>query len=121
MLQEFDGRIDIFVANSGVPWTQGSIIDGELQHYRKVMATDLDGVYYCARAVAPVWRRQKQEGTDIHGKKLQNYRYGSFVATASMSGHVVNVPQMQAAYNAAKAGVMQLCKSFCLSAPVFPI
>jgi sorbose reductase len=36
---------------------------------------------------------------------------GSFVATASMSGHIVNIPQLQAAYNAAKAGVIHLTKS----------
>jgi len=33
------------------------------------------------------------------------------VATASMSGHIVNQPQAQAAYNAAKAGVIHLCRS----------
>jgi NAD(P)-dependent dehydrogenase (short-subunit alcohol dehydrogenase family) len=41
--------------------------------------------------------------------RLTNFTYGSFVATASMSGHIVNFPQMQAAYNAAKAAVMHLC------------
>ncbi|KAI2010956.1 Sorbose reductase sou1 [Ophidiomyces ophidiicola] len=114
VLQEFNGRLDIFVANSGIPWTQGSITDGQIDHYRSVMSTDLDGVYYAARAVAPIWRRQKKEGTDINGKKLENFTYGSFVATASMSGHVVNIPQLQAAYNTAKAGVIHLCKSLAL-------
>jgi len=28
-----------------------------------------------------------------------------------MSGHIVNIPQLQAAYNAAKAGVIHLCRS----------
>ena len=32
------------------------------------------------------------------------------MATASMSGHIVNIPQLQATYNAAKAGVIHLCK-----------
>ena len=36
---------------------------------------------------------------------------GSIINTASMSGHIVNVPQPQCAYNASKAGVMQLTKS----------
>ena len=74
------------------------------------MTTDLDGTFYCARAAGLHWRRQKEEGTTICGKKLENYREGSFVATASMSGHIVNIPQMQATYNAAKAGVIHLCK-----------
>jgi NAD(P)-dependent dehydrogenase (short-subunit alcohol dehydrogenase family) len=37
--------------------------------------------------------------------------FGSIVNTASMSGHIVNVPQPQCSYNASKAGVIQLTKS----------
>jgi NAD(P)-dependent dehydrogenase (short-subunit alcohol dehydrogenase family) len=36
---------------------------------------------------------------------------GSIVNTASMSGHIVNVPQPQCAYNASKAAVILLTKS----------
>lgn len=36
---------------------------------------------------------------------------GSIINTASMSGLVVNYPQEQVAYNAAKAGVIHLTKS----------
>ncbi|EDN02762.1 L-xylulose reductase [Histoplasma capsulatum] len=111
VVQEFNGRLDIFIANSGVPWTKGAMIDADLDHYRKVIRTDVDGVYYCARAAAAHWRRQKEKGTDINGKKLENFTYGSFIATASMSAHVVNYPQLQTAYNAAKAAVIQMCKS----------
>lgn len=111
IVQEFNGRLDIFIANSGIPWTQGSSLTGELDHYRKVITTDLDGTFYSARAAGLHWQRQRKEGTTIDGKKLENYREGSFVATASMSGHIVNIPQAQAAYNAAKAGVIHLCKS----------
>ena len=110
-VKEFNGRLDIFVANSGIPWTQGAATSGEVSHYHKVVSTDLDGVFFCGRAAADVWRRQAKEGTDLDGNKLENYTSGSFVATASMSGHIVNVPQLQAAYNAAKAGVIHLCKS----------
>jgi len=111
IVKEFNGRLDIFVANSGIPWTQGPMIDGELSHYHKVVSTDLDGTFFCARAAGDVWRRQHKEGTDANGNKLENYTYGSFIATASMSAHIVNIPQLQAAYNAAKAGVIHLCRS----------
>ena len=107
-VRDFNGRLDIFVANAGIPWTQGSFLDGETQHYRNVMSTDLDSTFYCARAAGYHWRRQKQEGTDTNGQKLVNFSYGSFIATASMSGHIVNIPQLQAAYNAAKAGIIHL-------------
>ncbi|RAL62897.1 hypothetical protein DID88_004738 [Monilinia fructigena] len=88
---DLNGRLDIFIANSGIPWTQGPALDGEIDHYKKVVTTDLDGTFYCARAAGQHWRRQKKEGTTIDGKKL--------------------VMELQAAYNAAKAGVIHLCKS----------
>ena len=111
IVKEFNGRLDIFVANSGIPWTQGAALDGEIDHYRKVVATDLDGTFYCARAAGQHWRRQKKEGTTIDGQKLEGFTQGAFIATASMSGHIVNIPQLQATYNAAKAGVIHLCRS----------
>lgn len=88
------------------------MLDGEIDHYRKVVATDLDSTFYCARAAGRVWRRQKEQGTDIYGRTLKDYRYGSFIATASMSGHIVNIPQLQAAYNGAKAGIIHLGEGF---------
>lgn len=112
IVKEFNGRLDIFIANAGIPWTQGAMLEGQIDHYRKVVTTDLDSAFYCARAAATHWQRQKKEGTDLNGKKLENYSYGSFVATASMSGHIVNIPQLQAAYNAAKAGVIHLGMAF---------
>ena len=110
-VREFNGRLDIFVANAGIPWTKGPMVDGDLDHYHDVVNTDLDGTYFCAKAAAKYWRRQKLEGTDLSGNRLENYTTGSFIATASMSGVIVNIPQLQAAYNAAKAGVIHLCKS----------
>lgn len=109
VVKELNGRLDIMVANSGIPWKQGSMVDSQLDHYHNVVKTDLDGTFYCAKAAAAHWRRQKEDGTDINGNKLLGFTYGSFIATASMSGHIVNIPQLQAAYNAAKAGVVHLC------------
>ena len=108
IVKEFNGRLDIFIANAGIPWTQGAMLNGQIDHYRKVVATDLDSTYYCARAAGSHWERQRREGTDLHGNKIPDFRFGSFIATASMSGHIVNIPQLQAAYNAAKAGVIHL-------------
>ncbi|KAL2835866.1 hypothetical protein BJY01DRAFT_258906 [Aspergillus pseudoustus] len=110
-VHDFNGRLDIFVANAGIPWTKGPMVDAPVDHYLNVVQTDLDGTFYCAKAAAAHWRRQKEEQTDLFGNPLERFTYGSFVATASMSGHIVNTPQLQAAYNAAKAGVIHLCKS----------
>lgn len=111
VVQDFNGRLDIFVANAGIPWTKGPMIDGPLDHYRDVVRTNLDGTYFCAKFAAKQWRRQKLEGTTTSGQPLINYTSGSFIATASMSGSIVNIPQLQASYNAAKAGVIHMCKS----------
>jgi sorbose reductase len=109
-VKEFNGRLDVFVANSGIPWTQGAMIEGALDHYRDVMSINIDGVFYCARAAGRVWKRQFTEGTDAFGKKLENYSKGSFIATSSMSGHIVNIPLVQTAYNSSKAAVSHMCK-----------
>ena len=115
-VKDFNGRLDVFIANAGVPWTEGPMVDGPLPHYTKVVGIDLDGTFYCAKAAAAYWKKQKETGTDLNGKPLNNFTYGSFVATASMSGSIVNFPQMQAAYNAAKSGVIHLCMfSFSIS------
>ena len=45
------------------------------------------------------------------GKYMLAHGGGSIINTASMSGHIVNVPQPQCAYNASKAAVIQLTKS----------
>lgn len=91
------GGLDIFVANAGVPWTEGPCIDVEgTDSFKKVIDLDFNGVYYCAKAAGRIFKK--------NGK-------GSFVITASMSGHIVNVPQLQAPYNAAKAACIHFAKS----------
>ncbi|KAF8423370.1 hypothetical protein EV426DRAFT_668975 [Tirmania nivea] len=95
---ELGGRLNIFVANAGVPWTKGAILDiGQegVEHYKKVVATDFDSVHYSALAAGMYFKKQGS---------------GSFIATASMSGHIVNIPQMQTVYNAVKAGIIHYCR-----------
>ncbi|KAF4511132.1 hypothetical protein G6O67_002955 [Ophiocordyceps sinensis] len=108
---EFNGRLDIFVANSGIAWSDGALIDGPTETAQKVMAVNVDGVMWCAKSAGAHFRRQKKEGTTLDGKPLGNYIAGSFIATASISGSIVNIPQMQAVYNGSKAAVVQFCKS----------
>jgi sorbose reductase len=108
IVREFNGRLDIFIATAGIPETQGTILDSEFEHYHDVVNTDLDSAFYCARSAGQHWRRQAKEGTDINGNKI-DFRYGSFVATTSMSGLTANIPQLQAVYNAGKAGIVHLC------------
>ncbi len=47
----------------------------------------------------------------IAGRYMLAHGGGSIINTASMSGHIVNVPQPQCAYNSSKAAVIMLTKS----------
>ncbi|KJZ70738.1 hypothetical protein HIM_09871 [Hirsutella minnesotensis 3608] len=107
---EFNGRLDVFVANSGIS-SNRNFLDSEVEKTRQVMAVNVDGVMWCAKSAGAHFRRQKKEGTTLDGKPLDNFIAGSFIATASISARIVNVPQMQATYNASKAAVIQFCKS----------
>lgn len=89
------GTIDAFIANAGATADAG-VIDGSAADWDKVIQIDLSGTAYCAKAVGAHFKKQ--------GK-------GSFVITASMSGHIANYPQEQTSYNVAKAGCIHLARS----------
>lgn len=89
------GRLTIAVNNAGI----GAWIDAETQSeddWDLMMNTNLKGVFLCAQAEARV---------------MLTAGYGKIINTASMSGHIVNMPQNQSAYNASKAGVLHLTRS----------
>lgn len=64
----------------------------------KLWGVDINGTYYWAIECAKHFMERKVKG--------------SMVMIGSMSGAVVNVPQPQAPYNAAKAAVRHLASSF---------
>ncbi|KAG5420341.1 hypothetical protein I9W82_002222 [Candida metapsilosis] len=96
-IEEQFGTIDVFVANAGIAWYTGSILneDSTPQNWRKVFDVNVNGVFYCAKYVGQIF---KKKGS------------GSFIITASMSAHINNVPNYQTAYNSAKAAVMHMAK-----------
>ncbi|KAI0517652.1 sorbitol utilization protein SOU2 [Xylaria bambusicola] len=112
IVSDFNGRLDVFVANSGIAWEEGPFVDGSLETMHNVLKVNIEGTCYCAKAAALHWRRQAAERTTLDGGPLENYLSGSFICTASMSGHIANVPNAQAVYNASKAAVIHVCKSF---------
>lgn len=87
------GRIDILLANAGVS-TMTPILGGAPSSWDEVIGINLTGVYNSIRAVAPIMVEQ---------------RWGRIVATASMLGR--SAAPAQAAYVAAKWGVIGLVKS----------
>lgn len=91
VIAEF-GKIDAFISNAG-KLAHKSVLDGSVEDWYDVMRTDLNGSYHCAKAVG---QHFKDRGT------------GSFVITASMSGHIANYP---AAYNTSKAACIHMARS----------
>ncbi|EEU35948.1 L-xylulose reductase [Fusarium falciforme] len=89
------GKIDAFIANAGATADAG-VIDSSAADWDHVIQVDLNGTAYCAKAV---------------GARFREQGHGSFVITASMSGHIANFPQEQTSYNVAKAGCIHMAKS----------
>ncbi len=90
------GRIDILVNNAGVVRSEVKAEDTTDEHWRFHMDVNVDGVFWCSRAVGKIMLKQGR---------------GSIVNIGSMSGVIANKPQEQAAYNASKAAVHHLTRS----------
>ncbi|KAK2765122.1 hypothetical protein FQN54_008821 [Arachnomyces sp. PD_36] len=88
------GKLDIIVANSGIA-SHYAAEDYTPEQWSEIMKVNLDGAFYTAQAAARIFKAQG---------------FGNVIFTASVSAILVNVPQKQAAYNASKAGVVQLAK-----------
>ena len=87
------GRIDVLVNNAGTALVK-LLTDTSDDEWRRVIDTDLSGVFYCCRAVLPAMIRAKS---------------GCIVNIASMWGEVG--ASCEAVYSAAKAGVIGLTKA----------
>jgi NAD(P)-dependent dehydrogenase (short-subunit alcohol dehydrogenase family) len=89
------GRLDIAVNNAGtcrnVPAEEMSEADWDV-----VVDLNLKAVFLCSQAA---------------GKAMIDQKSGSIINIASMSAQIVNYPQPQVSYNAAKAGVVHLTRS----------
>ncbi|KAF4458595.1 D-arabinitol 2-dehydrogenase [Fusarium albosuccineum] len=90
------GKIDGLVTSAG--FTENfDAINYPIDRMRKLWGVNVDGTYLFAIAVAK--------------HLMERQSPGSIVFIGSMSGSIVNVPQPQAPYNAAKAAVRHLAAS----------
>ncbi|MEM6435095.1 MAG: SDR family oxidoreductase [Cyanobacteria bacterium P01_D01_bin.115] len=91
---EQHGRLDIAFNNAGIFMTPVEIQEMDLDNYRDMMATNLDGVFYAMRYELPVMIEQGS---------------GIIINMASVAGHrgFANTPH----YNASKHGVIGLTKA----------
>jgi 2-dehydro-3-deoxy-L-rhamnonate dehydrogenase (NAD+) len=87
-------RIDVLVCSAGIAGPNHVTWEYPLDAWRQVIEVNLNGLFYCNRAVVPV---------------MQKHDYGRIVNIASIAGKEGN--PTASAYSASKAAVMALTKS----------
>jgi len=90
------GKIDHLVTSAGFTENYDAIAY-PYERMKKLWGVNVDGTYLFATGVAKHLMERKEQG--------------SMVMIGSMSGSIVNVPQPQAPYNAAKAAIRHLAAS----------
>jgi sorbose reductase len=90
------GGIDIAVCNAGII-TVTPMLEMSPEEFQNIQNTNVNGVFHTAQAAARAMVRQGQGGVIIN--------------TASMSGHIINIPQQVGHYCTSKAAVIHLTKA----------
>ncbi len=90
------GGVDIAVCNAGIITVEG-MLEMSPEEFQRIQATNVNGVFHTAQAAARAMVRQG--------------RGGVIITTASMSGHIINVPQRVGHYCTSKAAVIHLTKA----------
>jgi NAD(P)-dependent dehydrogenase (short-subunit alcohol dehydrogenase family) len=90
------GRVDVLVANAGIARTGTAAEDVPDELWLDVNNVNYNAVFWCNRAF---------------GRHMLKARQGAIVNIGSMSGYIVNRPQLQTYYNASKAAVHHLTAS----------
>jgi len=95
MTAEFGG-VDIAVCNAGIVAVT-PMLDMPLEEFQRIQDTNVTGVFLTAQAAARAMVRQG--------------RGGVIITTASMSGHIINIPQQVGHYCTSKAAIIHLTKA----------
>ncbi|KAK9353249.1 hypothetical protein V1505DRAFT_183724 [Lipomyces doorenjongii] len=90
------GAIDVVVCSAGIVENYPAE-EYPFFRFQRLVNINLSGSFLSAQAAFPY---------------LKARGGGSIIFIGSMSGHIVNFPQCQIAYNASKAGVIHMMKSF---------
>ncbi|HUK06084.1 MAG TPA: SDR family NAD(P)-dependent oxidoreductase [Burkholderiales bacterium] len=87
-------KIDIFINNAGIAGPTAPVVDYPVEDWKRVIDIDLNGPFYCCRAVVP---------------QMVKAGYGRIVNIASIAGKEGN--PNAAAYAAAKGGLIAFTKA----------
>lgn len=90
------GRIDVLIANAGIARSGTAAEDTPDELWLSVNDVNYNGVFWCNRAF---------------GRQMLKAGRGAIVNVGSMSGFIVNRPQLQTYYNASKAAVHHMTTS----------
>ena len=88
------GKVDILICSAGITGATGPVHEYPLDSWRRVIDINLNGLFYCCRAVVPL---------------MIAAGYGRIVNMSSVAGKEGN--PNASAYSASKAGVIGLTKS----------
>ena len=98
VVQRF-GSVDILFNNAGI-CEHKSALEADAGDFKKIIETNLVGVYIVARTVA--------------AEMIRLGISGSIINVGSISGKIINIPQEQTSYNASKAAVIHMTKSLAI-------
>ncbi|KAJ7628000.1 hypothetical protein DFH06DRAFT_1006665 [Mycena polygramma] len=100
---EKEGRLDICMANAGIPHTS-ACLETYAEDFKRVLDVNVCGILYTAQAAA---RQMERLGIP-----------GSIILTGSMSGSITTPTQPLVAYSTSKSAVLQMARSLaCELAP----
>lgn len=98
------GRVDIMVNNAGIAPAVQRFLDTESTMFERVMAVNVNGVFYCARAAA---------------RNMVTRDWGRIINIASISGQRAGVGRT--AYGTSKGAVIQLTRQMAMELGEFGV
>ncbi len=105
-IEEVHGRLDVVFNNAGINAPAVPVDELPLENWRNVIATNVDGVYLCARAAFGLMRRQQPQG-------------GRIINNGSISAHTPR--PFTAPYTVSKHAVLGLTKALALDGRAYNI
>ncbi len=89
------GGLHVLVANAGISYEQSTLEHSD-ENWRRVMAVNLDGAFFCIRAA---------------GRQMAANGGGSIIAISSICSVTTSRPEIHIGYDVSKAGIGHMCRN----------